>query len=447
MTTILERFEELHPTSRRLHERAARVFPDGVTHDTRYLPPFSIYVERADGPRKWDVDGNEIIDYVMGHGALLLGHNDPSVKAAVREQLDRGTHYGASNELEIRWAERVQQLIPSAEVVRFTSSGTEATMMAVRLARAFTERKTLVRFRHHFHGWNDNVVGAPDREGVHPHAPGVPDETLSNVIVIPQNEPDALRRTLRENEVAAVILEPTGALWGTVPLRADDLLTIREETRSSGSVLIFDEVVSGFRVSPGGVQSLTGITPDLTTLAKILAGGLPGGAVVGRSEIMSLMEFQGETSGDRVAHPGTFNASLTSAAAGEATLAVVANGLAHERIKNLGMDLVRDLNEVLVRQRVRGFVYGVLPCFHIVLGHDRPELENGVFWPISEDVHPPTIPRHLAQALKRALLNHGVDLWGLNRGLLSTSHGKREIEHTIEAFERSIFEMSQEMSI
>jgi len=146
VNTILERYEALHGGSLRLHQRALRLFPDGVTHDIRYFSPFPIYVDHAQGAHKWDVDGNEIIDYVMGHGALLLGHNHPHVTEAASAQLLRGTHYGASHELEITWAERVQQLIPSAEVVRFTSSGTESTMMAVRLARAFTGRKTLVRF-------------------------------------------------------------------------------------------------------------------------------------------------------------------------------------------------------------------------------------------------------------------------------------------------------------
>ena len=197
MTTIIERFEQLHPTSQRLHQRAVHLFPDGVTHDIRYFTPFPLYVERAQGARKWDVDGNEIIDFVMGHGALLLGHNHPQVLEAATEQLQRGTHYGASHQGELEWAERVQRLIPSAEVVRFTSAGTEATMMAIRLARAFTGRKTRVRFAAHFHGWNDNVVGVPDREGVHPHAFGVPDETLANVVVIPQNDAELLRHTLR----------------------------------------------------------------------------------------------------------------------------------------------------------------------------------------------------------------------------------------------------------
>src|ERR1700694_2311806 len=167
MTTVLERYQELHPTSRHLHERAARLFPDGVTHDIRYFPPFPIYVDRAQGAYKWDVDGNKIIDYILGHGALLLGHNRAEVQEAVARQLERGTHYGASQELEIGWAECVHELVPSAEAVRFTSSGTEATMMAIRLARAFTGRKTLLRFTQHFHGWNDNVVGTPAPRGTH----------------------------------------------------------------------------------------------------------------------------------------------------------------------------------------------------------------------------------------------------------------------------------------
>jgi len=448
VTTILERFQDLHPSSRRLHERAARLFPDGVTHDIRHFTPFPLYVERAQGSRKWDVDGNEIVDLVMGHGALFLGHNHPEVQEAVARQLALGTHYGASHELEVEWAERVQQLIPSAEVVRFTSSGTEATMMAVRLARAYTGRDTLVRFLYHFHGWNDNVVGAPDREGSHPHALGVPDETLANVIAVPQNDLEALRRALREEEVAAVILEPTGASWGTIPLEPALLPQIRDAARAAGALLIFDEVVTGFRVAPGGVQAATGVLPDLTTLAKILAGGLPGGAVVGRREVMSTIEFKDRGRVDftqRVPHPGTFNANPLSAAAGSTALRIVATGEPHRHADALNRALVRRVNEVVRAQGVPGCAYGHASMFHIILGADCPPPVDGFSWDWQGQpgARMPRMASEVVWALRRGMLNEGVDLMETG-GLVSAAHTGEDVDRTLEALARTVRQMKEE---
>ena len=443
---IIERYEELHPASKRLHGRALSVFPDGVTHDIRYFTPFPLYVERSDGAYKWDADGNKIIDFINGHGSLLLGHNYPTVKEAVARQIERGTHYGASHELEIQWAERVKALIPSAESVRFTSSGTEATMMAVRLARAYTGRRTLLRFRQHFHGWNDNMVGTPDREGVHPHALGVPDETLSSVVVIPQNDPEALRQTLSEEDVAAVILEPTGANMGAIPLDEAMLPIIREETAATGSVLIFDEVVTGFRASPGGVQAATGITPDMTTLAKILAGGLPGGAVCGRADIFSAIEFgAGRNFEGRIPHPGTYNANPLSAAAGNATLEVVATGHPHEHTERLCRDLVTRLNHVLRDAGVAGCAYAHTSRFHLIVGSDCPAPIDGFRWDW-QGKPGDRIPGNSGDifwALRRGMLNEGIDLMGAG-GMVSFAHSEADIEHTVGAFQRTIAAMKDE---
>jgi glutamate-1-semialdehyde 2,1-aminomutase len=445
MTTILERYEELHPNSRRLHEKAAKLFPDGVTHDIRYFPPFPIYADHAQGAYKWDVDDNRIVDYILGHGALLLGHNHQAVQEAVAWQLERGTHYGASHELEIAWAERVHQLIPSADVVRFTSSGTEATMMAIRLARAFTGRKTLLRFAQHFHGWHDNVVGAPSPEGIHPHALGVPDETLSNVIVIPQNDPELLRQTLRDEEVAAVILEPTGASWGSVPLDPEMLPLLREETRANGALLIFDEVITGFRVSPGGVQAVTGITPDLTTLAKILAGGLPGGAVAGRRDVLSLIEFSGTSRSDfggRVPHPGTFNANPLSAAAGSTALGVVSTGEPNATASELCRTLVRKFNDAIGEAGIPGCAYGQASMFHLILGAECPPPIDGFAW--NWEGRPghkmPQMSLDTFWGLRRGMLNDGVDLMGAG-GMLSSAHTPEDIDFTVEAFRQALAAM------
>ncbi len=371
MTTILERYVELHPGSARLHERAARVFPDGVMHDLRFAQPFPIYVERAAGSRKWDVDGHEIVDFVMGHGALLLGHEHPAVVDAVAAQLALGTHYGASHELEVRWGEMVQRLVPSVEHLRFTSSGTEATMMALRLARAHTGREKILRLREHFHGWNDSVTGQPSAEETVPRSPGLPLGILDASIVIDQNDIDGLERTMREegNEIAAMIFEGTGLHWGTDPIDIDYVRRARELTREHGVVLIFDEVITGFRVSEGGAQLAYGITPDMTTMAKIVAGGLPGGCVGGRAEIIDQIAMRG--GGKRIAHPGTFNANPLSAAAGAACLAIIGNGVPQQEASAKAKMLAQRLNAVFREEGIAGAVYGQASMLQIALGMEE----------------------------------------------------------------------------
>ena len=445
--TIQEAYLRLHPGSARLYEEAQRTFPSGVTHDIRYVTPFPIFVERAQGSRKWDVDGNEYVDYVMGHGALFLGHAHPEITAAVVEQAGKGTHYGASHRLELEWGRLVTQLVPSAEEVRFTSSGTEATLMAVRLARAYTGRDKLLKFDYHFHGWHDAVAGARFAESDHPRSAGVPAAVLANTISIPQNGIDLLAQKLSEGEVAAVILEPTGASWGTLPLRRGFLEDLREATQRHHTVLIFDEVVTGFRVSPGGVQARSGVTPDLTTLAKILAGGLPGGAVAGKADIISMLEFRSDTAWNqtqRVGHPGTFNANPLSAAAGASMLSLVATGQHHPQADALNARLGAALNAVLDRAGVPGSVYGLASYFHIVLGQEAPRARDGIEWPERDGAPPPRMAAPLTVALRRGMLNHGVDLMGGNGGFTSGVHTGEDIDRTVEALAATVREMQAE---
>jgi glutamate-1-semialdehyde 2,1-aminomutase len=448
VTTILERYEQLNPRSAALHAEALRVFPNGVTHDVRHLGPFPIYVERAAGSHKWDVDGHEIIDYVMGHGALLLGHAHPDVTRAVAEQLAKGTHYGACHELEIRWAEWVQRLVPSAQLVRFTSSGTEATMMAVRLARAYTGRQKLVRFQGHFHGWNDSVVGFSVANEATPEAVGIPLSALQNQVIVPQHDGEALRLALEaHDDVAAVIIEPTGASYGTVPLEPSFLAVVRDLTERTGALLIFDEVVTGFRVAPGGAQTLFGVLPDVTCLAKVLAGGLPGGAVAGQRDVLSLLGFGDEEWNlkRRISHPGTFNANPLSAAAGAACLSLIADGRPQERAAGLCRRLCQGMNAIMRGAGVPGCAYGFSSMFHITMGQEVAPPEEGFLWrwQASPGATVPGISRERLEALKRGMLNCGVDLMR-NGGLVSAVHSEQDVEATLAAFEETLAEMRRE---
>jgi glutamate-1-semialdehyde 2,1-aminomutase len=450
MTSILGSYSSLHPRSLQLYQRAVQTFPSGVTHDVRFLPPFPLYVERAEGCRKWDVDGNEIVDYVMGHGALMLGHSHPLLVEAVNGQIAKGTHYGACHELELAWADWVQRLIPSAERVRFTNSGTEATLMAIRLARAYTGRDKILKFDYHFHGWHDNVVGARYGESDLLRVSGVPTATLENQVTIPQNDMTLVEQTLAEDrDIAAVIVEPTGASWGTLPLVDGFLAQLREATQRYEVLLIFDEVVTGFRVSPGGAQKLYGVLPDLTCLAKILAGGLPGGAVAGRRDILSLMEFTQDMEWNlsrRILHPGTFNANPLSAAAGGAMLSFIADGRPQAHADAMAQRLVPAMNETLERRKVAGCVYGHSSMFHIVLGKDCPRPRDGIEWPwdAANGALPPRTELNVALALKWGCLNNGVDLMGFGGGLVSAVHQPADIEATIEAFDKTLVQMREE---
>src|SRR5437016_2727239 len=320
-----QRFEKEFATSRKLFEQAQHLFPNGVTHDLRYLQPFPIYVDRAQGAYKWDADGHRLIDYWSGHGALLLGHSHPDVVEAVQRQMARATHPGACHELEIEWGQWVRRLVPSAERVRFTSSGTEATLMAIRLARIFTGRPRVLKFAGHFHGWHDAAMPA----AYHPYdgspVPGIPGDVTGHTVVIEPNNPEAVEKALRDDpRIGVVILEPTGGHWGLVPVRGEFLKALRELTTKYQRLLIFDEVITGFRVSPGGAQAHYGVTPDMTTLAKILAGGLPGGCLAGRADVLAFIEPR--PGKPKMKHPGTYNANPLTAAAGVAALKRVATG-------------------------------------------------------------------------------------------------------------------------
>ncbi|HEY8172354.1 MAG TPA: aminotransferase class III-fold pyridoxal phosphate-dependent enzyme [Dehalococcoidia bacterium] len=437
--SILERYVELHPASLRLHQRALPVFPDGVTHDMRQTSPFPLYVQHADRGRKTDVDGNEIIDFVMGHGALLLGHSHPSIVEAVTKQAALGTHYGASHELEIAWGERVQELVPSAEKVRFTSSGTEATMMALRLARAYTGREKVLRLYENFHGWNDSVTGQPAPEETVPRAAGLPHGTLDASIVIPQGDIATLERTIDEegSAIAALIFEATGAHWGTYPLDLDYVRRARELTAAHGIVMIMDEVITGFRVTPGGAQQAYGVTPDLTTMAKILGGGLPGGAVAGKQEIIDQISIARARAGMRVSHPGTYNANPLSAAAGSTCLEIVADGSHQDRAAATSREIARGMNAALREASMPGAVYGQSSMLHISLGEcEQPPDGYGWGWRALPAPLAAT-SAELSQALRLGMLNEGVDLMG--GGLMvSSAHTSNDADRTLSAFRRTL---------
>ena len=429
--------------SAELYAQACKVLPAGLTHDSRTLLPYPIYAARASGPRKWDVDGNEYVDYFGGHGALLLGHGHPAVVEAIQKQVPLGTHWGASHELEVRWAELINRLVPCAEMVRFTGSGTEASHLALRLARAFTAKPKAIRFVGHFHGWHDGVAaGAMSHfEGGVPA--GIPAGLVEETILLPADDPRRVADTLQaRDDIAAVILEPSGASWGQVPLPAGFIAELRRLTQAHGVVLIFDEVITGFRWSRGGAQERYGITPDLCILAKIVAGGLPGGAVAGRADIMSQLDAAAaKTAGrEKIGHQGTFNSNPLCAAAAVATLSLVESEDVSARAERTAEAIRHGLRQVLVEEQIPWGVYGEASAFLIFQNPGRLKIDPASFDPLALGFKGLKGARNpgLAYRLRIALLANGVDIMGAPGGLVSAMHGPREVAHTVEAFRTAV---------
>ncbi len=429
--------------SAKLYAEAYKVIPAGLTHDSRSTLPYPIYAARAAGPRKWDVDSNEYVDYVGGHGALLLGHSHPAVVEAVQHQVTLGTHWGASHELEVRWAELVQRLIPCAERVRFTASGTEASQLALRLARAYAGKPKILRFVGHFHGWHDQVVAAAMSHFDGSVPAGIPASLLDQSIVLPAEDVPGIVDTLEtRDDIAAVILEPSGASWGQVPLLPGLMSTLREVTSKRGIILIFDEVITGFRWSRGGAQARYGITPDLCVLAKILAGGLPGGAVAGRKDIMDQLDPVAAKAAlrEKIGHQGTFNSNPLCAAAAVATLKIIETSDVCERAEATAAVIRKGLRQVLIEENVPWGVYGEASVFVIFPNPGGVPIDPATFDPLKlgfQGIKGARDP-NLINKLRIALLANGVDIMGGPGGLVSATHGPAEVAQTLDAFRTAV---------
>lgn len=329
LSHAIDEYRRLTPGSAALYGRASARLPAGVTSNVKFFPPYPIYMERAEGARLRDVDGREYLDYCLAFGPLVVGHGSTRIVEAIHAEIARaGTViFGAPTDLELRLAERLTALVPSAEMVRFTSSGTEATLHALRLARGATGRAQVVKFEGHYHGVHDHVLWNLDRP-LPPHAAsdGMPEATAAQTIVLPWNDVAALTAGLASTtDVAAVIVEPVAR--GVLHPDPAFLHALRELTARRGIVLIFDEVVTWPRVGLRGAQGLYGVVPDLTALGKAIGGGLPLGALVGRRDLMSLTIPRGARSesdaSPYVFHGGTYNGTPIALAAGLATLNVL----------------------------------------------------------------------------------------------------------------------------
>jgi len=351
----------MSPSSRShaLFARAQAVIPGGVNSPVRAFRSVGgkpLFMARGDGSRIWDVDGKEYIDYIGSWGPLLFGHRQSEVLRALQEVLEIGTSFGAPTEREVELAELICKLVPSIEQVRLVNSGTEATMSAIRLARGFTGRDRIVKFDGCYHGHGDSLL-VKAGSGVAtlglPDSPGVPQALAELTTVLPFNDADALQREFQERgrDIACVIVEPVVGNMGCVAPRPGYLEAMREITAHNGTVLIFDEVMTGFRVAAGGAQQLYNIRPDLTTLGKVIGGGLPVGAYGGRADIMSRIAPAGP-----VYQAGTLSGNPLAVAAGLAALRRLESDSPYARLEALGLRLERGLNDAISRAGIPGRV-------------------------------------------------------------------------------------------
>ena len=406
-----------------LYDRARAVLPGGVNSPVRAMRQIGrdpIFIERGEGTELIDVDGNRYIDWVCSWGPLILGHADPAVVSAVIEAAKRGTSYGAATAAEVRLAEEVASRFPSVEMVRMTSSGTEAAMSAVRLARAITGREVVVKFAGAYHGHSDGLL-AEGGSGMAtlsvPGSPGVPPSMAALTVVVPWNDRGAVEAALAEYDVAALLAEPIAANMGVVPPEEGFLEFLRETTREAGALLVFDEVITGFRVARGGAQELFGVEPDLTVLGKVIGGGLPAAAFAGPREAMERIAPAGD-----VYQAGTLSGNPLAAAAGLATLDGL-DAAAYERLSAL-TDRLADGFEALAADRPR--YVSRAPGLVTLFFSERPVRNFDDATASDTDAH-----AHFC----RAMLDRGVypppaqfEAW-----FVSLAHSEASIDRTLEA--------------
>jgi glutamate-1-semialdehyde 2,1-aminomutase len=345
------------PRSAATFERATRSLPGGSTRTTIFSAPYPPYMARGQGIRTWDLDGNEYRDFLGNYTSLILGHAHPEVVAAVEAQVRRGSAFAAPTETEIELAEEIRARLPSIERIRFTNSGTEATMFALRAARAFTGRELLAKFEGAYHGTHDTVLAG---------SPGVPSATSDLVLELPWADADGVERVIsgRERELAAIIIEPVQGAGGVRPAPVEFLRFLRKLTERIGALLIFDEVIA-FRVGPNGAQGrLGGVRPDLTTLGKIIGGGYPSGAFGGRADLLD--QFDARRAGALV-HGGTFNGNPVAAAAGLATLRHLTPDR-YAELERLGDRLRDSLGGAFEREGLDARAAGIASIFQVFPG-------------------------------------------------------------------------------
>ncbi|MFS0902751.1 aspartate aminotransferase family protein [Priestia aryabhattai] len=442
-------FSNRTATSLELFEKACEVIPGGVTANIKYFDPHPLMMEKGNGSKLYDVDGNEYIDYLLCYGALILGHGHPAVFNAVTEQMKESgtTIFGTPHKLETTMAEKLIELYPGIEMVRYTNSGLEATLLAIRTAVAYTGKQKIAKFEGHYHGGYDQVLvsvnpiveqaGNAKKPQAVGESKGLPDYYLHNTVVLPFNDVEATERILRAHadELAGIILEPVQG--GFIPAEQSFMEGLRKLTEELGIVLIFDEVKTGFRLSLGGAQKAYNIKPDITALGKVLGGGFPVGAIGGKKEIMMISSAKGgrdiltagESEGqDSLYHSGTYNGHPIVLAAGLATISVLEEDGVMEGLFAQTTSLRNQLEEVYKKHGINMQTVGMGSIFNIILSNQ--EIKN--YRDMSK------VDMTLRKTIDYELLNLGIYTKPLNRYSMSVVHTDEDIKRTVHAHNEAL---------
>lgn len=418
------------------YTESKRYLAGGVSSSLRAsMRPVPLFARRGEGAYLWDEDGNVYIDYLLAYGPLILGHAHPAVVDRMDQTARCGLTYGLQHKGEVELSKRLTQLVPCAEMVAFAGSGTEAVMLALRLARAFTGRQKVVRFHGHYHGWSDSIFTSfpggsaiPANADEFPVPPGTAGQSLNglrDLILVPWNDFDALERVMEDHpgEIAAVITEPVMCNSGCILPLPGYLQHLRDLTRTHGTLLIFDEVITGFRLGLAGAQGHFGVCPDLGTFGKAIAGGMPLSAVCGRRDIMELI------ASGTVSHLGTFNGNCMAVAAANATLDVLSadNGRIYQEMSARAVRLARGLTELLHRRGIPGLVNQIGPVLHLMFTN-RDQVRT------FEDFLDRDTERYSQFA--EGMLYEGILLRQSGLWYLSGAHGDAEVDRTLEAADR-----------
>jgi glutamate-1-semialdehyde 2,1-aminomutase len=429
--------------SQQWFERSQRSLVEGVNSPSRGAAVFSpgpVFLERGQGSRVWDADGNEYIDFMMSFGALIQGHAHPKLVEVVSQTMAQGSHFAAATSGEVEAAERLRRMVPSAEVVRFTNTGSEATMLALRLARAHTRRTKFLKFEGHYHGWYDPYLlnahsharaklGPPENPTRMPDSEGIPASTFDDVVLAPWNDVAALERVVKQHgpDLAAVITEPIMANMGCILPRDGYLQRLRSLTQQYGALLILDEVVTGFRYGPGGCQEYYGIEPDISTFGKALGAGFPVGAVAGPRSILDRLRW----SESMVLHYGTFNGHRLTMKVVAANLDLLAADGTYQKLHGVGNAAISGLREALRRHKKKAIVQGFGPMFQIYFT-ERDAIHHYRDYCAYVDTQ-------LYSRFVHRLLDYGIYMTPSNglHWIISTAHSEQDVAALIEAADRA----------
>jgi glutamate-1-semialdehyde 2,1-aminomutase len=432
--------------SKALYERAVNVLAEGVNSPVRgprNFKPYPLYMKGGKGSKIFDVDGNEYLDLMMALGPLILGHAPPKLIEAVKEAMENGTMLGATQEVEIEVAEKISEIVPNADLIRFANSGTEATMHAIRVARGYTGKKKILKFEGHFHGNHDyvlvnlqpptSVLGSRISPNKIPNGPGIPEETLINTITIPWNDAELLEKAVKRHrdELAAVITEPIMGNCGHIAPRPNYLKSMREITSDNDVLLIFDEIITGFRLAPGGAQEYFNVNADLITMGKALGAGFPIAAFAGKRDIMNTLVAE---KGPPVHNSGTYNGNALCMHAARASLRELTahEGAAYRHLHSFGNQLISGIRRILKENKISGIVQGMGPMFQVYFTKAKEIIDYRTF--------DAAVDRVIFPKFAQALLERGVYISPIagEHWFVSTAHSNDDLQFALKAIEGSV---------